>query len=304
MNALTTTAPGGALITENDAGLLRVMRDSLYPGARPESVKMVLAYCRARNLDPMLKPVHIVPMPVKINGRYDMVDVPLPGIGLYRIQAARSGVYGGKTEPEFGPDVTRKLDGLEVTFPQWCKITVYRGDKAFTAREMWMENYATAGRDTAKPNSMWAKRPYGQLAKCAEAQALRMAFPEAVGSEPTAEEMEGKTMRDVPNLAQPAPTGPLAEMQPPADEVLYMIDNDGVARDIRASKTNPAIMIWMAACRKAIGKLESPEAVRGWRQEMGPHFAEIADSYPDEVRAVEELCDARTQPEEEPRDAG
>jgi hypothetical protein len=38
---------------------------------------------------------------------------------------------------------------------------------------------------------MWLKRSRGQLAKCAEAQALRKAFPE-VGAQPTAEEMEGK----------------------------------------------------------------------------------------------------------------
>lgn len=46
------------------------------------------------------------------------------------------------------------------------------------------------------PNTMWAKRPRGQIAKCAEAQALRKAFPEAIGSLPTAEEMEGKYIED------------------------------------------------------------------------------------------------------------
>ena len=39
---------------------------------------------------------------------------------------------------------------------------------------------------------MWAKRPFGQLSKCAEAQALRKAFPDTTGSQPTAEEMEGR----------------------------------------------------------------------------------------------------------------
>ena len=52
---------------------------------------------------------------------------------------------------------------------------------------------------------MWAKRPYGQLAKCTEAQALRMAFPEHVGGHPTAEEMEGKTIEGMcQTVEQPA----------------------------------------------------------------------------------------------------
>ena len=41
---------------------ITVLQSSLYPGASTESVLMVLDYCKARKLDPFLKPVHIVPM--------------------------------------------------------------------------------------------------------------------------------------------------------------------------------------------------------------------------------------------------
>lgn len=181
-----------------DGELMRVLKSSLYPGAADESIKLVLGYCRAAGLDPMQKPVHIVPMWDSKSS--SMRDVVMPGIGLYRTQAARSGEYAGITEPEFGPDITESIGGIEVTYPQWCRVTVKRkladGSVAdFTAVERWRENYAVkGGKDRSiAPNAMWFKRPYGQLSKCAQAQALRMAFPE-IGASPTAEEMEGKAV--------------------------------------------------------------------------------------------------------------
>ena len=176
--------------------LLPVLQSSLYPGAAIESIRMVLSYCKASGLDPMQKPVHIVPMWDRDSGR--MRDVIMPGVNLYRTQAARSGQFAGMTEPEFGPDVTDKIGGQEITYPTWCRVTVKRmlasGHVAeFTAREFWLENYAVkGGKDKSiAPNAMWTKRPRGQIAKCAAAQALRIAFPE-IASAATAEEMEGK----------------------------------------------------------------------------------------------------------------
>lgn len=178
--------------------LMQVLQSSLYPGASPASIKMVLGYCKAAGLDPMQKPVHIVPMfDSKAGG---MRDVVMPGVGLYRTQAARSNECAGVSEPDFGPDVTETLGGQPITFPAWCRVTVKRrlptGEVVeFTAKEFWKENYAVKGgrEKSIAPNAMWTKRPYGQIAKCAEAQALRKAFPE-VGSQLTADEMEGKTI--------------------------------------------------------------------------------------------------------------
>lgn len=190
--------------------LLKVLKSSLYPGAADESIKMVLGYCKAAGYDPMQKPVHIVPM--WDNKTSSMRDVIMPGVGLYRTQAARTGQFAGMTEPEFGPDVTENLGGVNVTYPQWCRVTVKRlltnGQVAeFTAREFWKENYAVKGgkEKSIAPNAMWMRRVYGQLAKCAQAQALRLAFPEAIGADATADEMEGKTLGDAINITPQRP---------------------------------------------------------------------------------------------------
>lgn len=187
---------------EIDQHIWSALKNSLYTGARDENIKMVLDYCKAAKLDPMQKPVHIVPMSVKnaLTGRYEYKDVVMPGVGLYRIQAARSNQYAGVSEPEFGEDVTCNLGGVEITYPKWCRVTVKKIVNntivEFTAKEYWLENYATK-KDELAPNTMWKKRPYGQIAKCAEAQALRKAFPEIISQHPTAEEMEGKDINDL-----------------------------------------------------------------------------------------------------------
>ncbi len=214
----------------SEAALVEVLSSSLYPGAEKNSVVMVLAYCQAAHLDPMLKPVHIVPI---WNAKTKkMQDTVMPGIGLYRIQAARTGQYAGISDPEYGPPVTAKLGGVEVTYPEWCRVTVKRQMSnglvaEFTANERWLENYATSGKDTVAPNAMWKRRAFAQLAKCAEAQALRKAFPE-VGSAPTADEMEGKSFDEVPRDVTP-------QRQPepePGPEALPAYPDDLLAKNI------------------------------------------------------------------------
>ncbi len=198
MIATKTTKEQLPALSMTPGEVIEVLRNSLYPGAQDASIKMVMAYCSAAGLDVMQKPVHIVPM--WCSKSKQMRDVIMPGIGSYRTQAARSGEYAGVSDPEFGDDITESLSGLSITYPKWCRVVVKRslpnGSIAeFSAKELWKENYATAGKESIAPNAMWKRRPYAQLAKCAEAQSLRKAFPE-FGAQPTADEMEGKIFDD------------------------------------------------------------------------------------------------------------
>jgi hypothetical protein len=117
----------------------------------------------------------------------------------------------------------------------------------FTAKEFWKENYAVkGGKDRSiAPNAMWTKRPYGQIAKCAEAQALRKAFPE-IGSEATADEMAGKSLHEDDTVIdagtgeitgrkpavsmparKPAPEQPVSDAQPKAEPEQQRQATDG-----------------------------------------------------------------------------
>lgn len=194
--------------------------DAVYPLASSiDSVILALSYCRARNLDPFKRPVHIVP--VWNNAARRMVDTIWPGIGELRTTAMRTKAFAGCDECKFGPDQTRAFDGMagkqgqerqvhaDVTFPEFAQLTVYRlidGQRVAVQgpRVYWTETYASQGRSTV-PNEMWQKRPRGQLEKCAEAAALRRAFPEELGEIYAAEEMEGKVTHGGSLDAAPVP---------------------------------------------------------------------------------------------------
>lgn len=176
----------------------KALVEAVFPLAQePGSVVMALSYCRARKLDPFKRVVHIVPVWSKDAGK--MVDTVWPGIAELRTTAFRTGLYAGRDKTEFGPDVTEKVGKVDVTYPEWAQVTVYRligGERvAFPGPTVyWRETYAQAKRDDASPNSMWLRRPRGQIEKCAEAASLRAAFPEELGGEYTSDEMHGQVL--------------------------------------------------------------------------------------------------------------
>lgn len=173
----------------------KVIKEILYPNVQKiETLLMALAYCKARKLDIMKKPIQIVPIWNKDKKHFE--DTIWPSITEVRITATRTGKYAGTSDAEFGKDITEKFDGVSVTYPEWCKIIVYRlvdGVKCeFPKKLFWKQNYKTAKNDTTAPNTMWLKKPHEQLEKCAEAAALRKAFPEELGESYIAEEAFSK----------------------------------------------------------------------------------------------------------------
>lgn len=220
----------------------RVLTEATFPAAKTvEAVLMALSYCAARKLDVFKKPVHIVPM--WSSQKNAMVETVWPGIAELRTTAFRTNSYAGCDAAEFGPTKKQTFKGkvkvkgdwkdveATVEFPEWCRITVHRElhgrvCKFVGPKVKWLESYATQGNSDV-PNEMWQSRPEGQLEKCAEAAALRKAFPEELGNDLTAEEMEGRlhdagaaakdvTPREEPPAPPPPPGAPAAAAEAPA----------------------------------------------------------------------------------------
>lgn len=193
--------------------------NAIFPSAETaESIVLAFNYCKVRKLDVFKRPVHIVPMYNSKLGRN--VETIWPGIAEIRTTATRTGLYAGIDETNFGPTISKKFSAKnqrdnvfncdEITFPEWAQVTVYKlvGNQRYAfvgPRVYWTELFSgIAG--ARVPNNRWQENPYQMIDKCAEAAALRRAFPEELADVFTAEEMENKNIEDVPEAIQAVTT--------------------------------------------------------------------------------------------------
>jgi hypothetical protein len=170
---------------------------------------------------------------VKEGSEWKTRDVILPGIYEYRITAHRTGEYRGHDEPEYGP--LTKYAGVEA--PEWCKFVVYRGTRG-SLRETWARfpvrllfSEAVTRKQDGGANERWKEAPTQMLTKCAEAAALREAFPEELGGEMTADEMIGRAM-DI-DTGQPIPPRHEPAIPKPAGYDDWRIDLEATADEGR-----------------------------------------------------------------------
>jgi len=186
--ALAVVRPGTLAINDTGGGPLqfspeqeRMIRDQCANGATAEEFAVLIEVARLRRLNPLLRQVHFVK-------RYDSakrrevwsVQISIDGM---RAVAQRTGLYSGQDEPEFGPANSKG-------FPEWAKVKVYRRDwdRPAVGLAYWREYVQT--KQDGSPTKFWHDMPFNQLAKCAESQALRKAFPEDIGGLYSDTEME------------------------------------------------------------------------------------------------------------------
>lgn len=163
---------------------MKLLSDHIMKGASPIELQYFGEVCKRVGLDPFKKQIHAVK-------RWDSaakreVWSYQTGIDGYRSIANSTGVYAGSDEPKFLPEDESTPNPRKATVTVWKLVAGQR--VPFTASARWEEYVQTT--KEGHPNSMWRKMPYGQLGKCAEALALRKAFPDRLSGIHTDEEME------------------------------------------------------------------------------------------------------------------
>lgn len=154
-------------------------------------LKYFLYVAKKSGLDPLMRQVYAIKRWDAGSSDYKMVIQT--GIDGYRALAERTGEYGGDELPQFTYDVDGNLD--TATF---CVYRFVQGERcAYWGRARFGE-YVQKGKD-GKASGKWADMPENQLAKCAEAQALRKGFPVQTANILVEDEMPGTHVPSQPD---------------------------------------------------------------------------------------------------------
>lgn len=168
-----------------------LIKRTICAGASDAEMQLFFFDCQRRGVHPLDKLIHFT----KRSGKY----TPITSIDFFRQRAHSSGAYAGEEPPAF--------ELLTSGAPDVCTYTVYRivqGVRCpWTAKARWDEYYPG---DSL--GFMWKKMPFLMLAKCAEALALRKAFPA---------ELQGLYVKEEMEQAGPVKVGTVPEEHAAAD---------------------------------------------------------------------------------------
>lgn len=172
---------------EIETGLSRdkieLIKQTVAKGATDLELELFFHACKRTGLDPLMKQIYAIKRWNAAEQREAMTFQT--GIDGYRLIADRTGHYAGSSDAEY----EENLDG---SLPTLARVTVTKLVNGvpcqFTSSARWAE-YVQKNKQ-GQPTSMWVKMPYLMLAKCAEALALRKAFPAELSGVYTHEEMQ------------------------------------------------------------------------------------------------------------------
>lgn len=162
---------------------IELLKQTICKGANDQEFQVFLHVCKRTGLDPFQKQLYMVK---RWDSQLKKETMTLQtGIDGYRLIADRTGKYAPGREPTFVYGEDGKL----------ISATAYV--KKLTADGTWHEVSATAfyseyvqKTKEGVPTKFWRDMPHSQLAKCAEALALRKAFPADLSGVYTHEEMQ------------------------------------------------------------------------------------------------------------------
>ena len=180
MNTAVATAAPRELAAAWTPEQIDLIKSQIAPGATDDELKLFLYQAKRLGMDPLTKQIHAV-------FRYDSeqkrkVMSMQTSIDGMRIIAQRTNEYGGQEGPFWCDASGNWTDAwVKTSAPAAARVGIYRKGVEHVFRGIARyDSFVQLKRD-GTPMAMWKKMPDHMLAKCAEAQALRKAFPNDLG---------------------------------------------------------------------------------------------------------------------------
>lgn len=177
----TSLALRAAEETNFTATQIDLIRNTAAKGCNDEEIAQLLIIAHRTGLDPLAKQIYMIK---RYDGRTKReVATPQASIDGYRLIADRTERYAPGREPAFAYDDEGNLWAATAYVKKLAGGTWHEVASTALYRE-----YVQTTRD-GNPTMTWLKMPHVMLSKCAEALALRRAFPAELSGLYTAEEM-------------------------------------------------------------------------------------------------------------------
>lgn len=170
----------------------------------PAELAILLHHCQRTGLDPWARQIHLI-----ARGGRATVQVSIDGMRLVadRVDRQTGGHHGYEETLWCGPDGQWRDVWPSDDPPAAAKVTIVRDGHRIPV-VAHMREYMPRSRD-GKPTGLWRSMPALMLAKCAEALALRRAYPQDLSGLYTSDEMaQSETAPKVGPTEQRAPEPP------------------------------------------------------------------------------------------------